>query len=149
MALRRSTWIPCPCFAAWLNELAFDVHSPERGRLLEVFLQVDKESETNVQEAALRGVRKAQVKLATYYLHRGDEAAAREIYEDMREERPERLASIRDELLQVQAKEFWEVIDRVQNFDYLPPDRKEMIARFFSMFGERLSGMTGGDGRAA
>jgi hypothetical protein len=132
-----------------LNELAFDVRSPERGRLLKVFLQVDKESETNVQEAALRGVRKAQVKLATYYLHRGDEAAAREIYEDMREERPERLASIRDELLQVQAKEFWEVIDRVQNFDYLPPDRKEMIARFFSMFGERLSSVAGGDGRAA
>lgn len=122
-----------------LNELAFDVRSPERDRLLEVFLQVDKESETVVQEAALRGVRKAQVKLATYYLLRGDEAAARRIYEDMSEERPERLASIRDEMQGVHAKEFWEVIDRVQNFDYLSPERKEMMARFFEMFGDRLT----------
>lgn len=121
-----------------LNELAFDVRSPERAHILEVFLQVDKESETVVQEAALRGVRKAQVKLATYYLWRGDEAAARRIYEDMRDERPERLQSIRDELEKVQAKEFWEVIDRVQNFDYLSPDRKQNIARFFAMFGDRL-----------
>lgn len=125
-----------------LNELAFDVRSPARDRLLEVFLQVDKESETTVQEAALRGVRKAQVKLATYYLFHGDEAAARRIYEDMRDERPERLASIRDELESVESKEFWEVIDRVQNFDYLPPDRKAMIARFFAMFGDRLSSVT-------
>lgn len=121
-----------------LNELAFDVRSSERDRLLEVFLQVDKESETVVQEAALRGVRKAQVKLATYYLFRNDEEAARRIYEDMRDERPERLESIREELEKVHAKEFWEVIDRVQNFDYLSPDRKAMIERFFAMFGDRL-----------
>ncbi len=78
------------------------------------------------------------MKLATYYLGRGDEAAARRIYEDMSDERPERLQSIRDELEKVQAKEFWEVIDRVQNFDYLSPDRKQNIARFFAMFGDRL-----------
>ncbi|MEI8254764.1 MAG: DUF2254 family protein, partial [Deltaproteobacteria bacterium] len=55
-----------------LNELAFDLDARERGELLKVFLQVDKEGEGAKKEAALRGVRKAQVKLATYYLLRGD-----------------------------------------------------------------------------
>jgi replicative DNA helicase len=33
---------------------------------------------------SLKGVRKAQVKLATWYLLHGDEASAREVFRDMR-----------------------------------------------------------------
>ena len=50
----------------------------------------------------LRGVRKAQAKLASFYLVAGgDEGVryARQIYDDMKDERPERLSSICDELL--------------------------------------------------
>ncbi len=56
----------------------------------------------------------------------------------MREERPERLASIRDELLNVESKEFWEVSDRGVNFDYLGPERKAQLLRFFEWFGNKL-----------
>ncbi|MCC7535546.1 MAG: DUF2254 domain-containing protein [Deltaproteobacteria bacterium] len=117
-----------------LNELAYEVGSSSRGPLLRAFLQVDKEGEHEVQEAALRGVRKAQVKLATYYLMRGDERAAREVFEDMRGERPERLGSIRDEMLGVESKDFWEVIDRGENFDYLSPEQKRYLLAFFDWF---------------
>src|SRR5690606_39943299 len=51
-----------------LNEYAFDRKSPALDALLSIFLQVDKEGETAVQEVSLRGVRKAQVKLATHFL---------------------------------------------------------------------------------
>ncbi|MBX3249251.1 MAG: DUF2254 domain-containing protein [Myxococcales bacterium] len=117
-----------------LNEMAFDQGSPAQRELLRIFLEVDKESESDIQEVSLRGVRKAQVKLATYYLVRGDERLAREIFKDMERERRDRLASIRDELLGVRSSEFWEISDRGVNFDYLEPERKEKLLEFFSWF---------------
>lgn len=121
-----------------LNELAFDLGARERSELLRVFLQVDKEGEGPKKEAALRGVRKAQVKLATYYLLRGDTEAAREVYRDMANEQPLRLASIRDELLAVESPYFWEVTDRGTNFDWMPPERKNKLLEFFDWFGDQL-----------
>ncbi len=118
-----------------MNELAFDLKSPERAELLRTFLQVDKEGEGGNRERSLRGVRKAQVKLATYYLERGDEPAAREVFKDMHKEQPERLASIRDELLAITSSQFWEITDRGTNFDYITPDRKRRLMEFFEWFG--------------
>ncbi len=117
-----------------LNETALDCDSPVMDDLLRIFLRVDKESEGEVQEASLRGVRKAQVKLATYYLLKGDIARARQVYEDMAGEDPMRLASIRDELFGVQSSEYWEITDRGSNFDYLPKERKLKLQEFFSWF---------------
>lgn len=118
-----------------LNELAFDLGSAERSELLKIFLQVDKEGEGAVHEASLRGVRKAQVKLASYYLVRGDRAAAKEVYLDLRDESPTRLASIRDELLAIDSASFWEITDRGTNFDYVGPERKRRMIEFFEWFG--------------
>ena len=122
-----------------INELAFDLDAPERPELLKVFLQVDKEGEGASREASLRGVRKAQVRLATYYLVRGDEAAAREVFRDMRDEKPARLASIRDEMLAVTSPNFWEITDRGTNFDYITPERKLRLVEFFTWFGDTLA----------
>lgn len=121
-----------------LNEIAYDRGSPAARALLRVFLEVDKEGEGEVQETALRGVRKAQVKLATHFLLAGDERLAREIYRDMSAERPERLASIRDELNAVVSPDFWEVSDRGVNFEYLPPNQRAQMEVFFGWFGDRL-----------
>ncbi len=120
---------------AAILEVAHDVHSTAEPRILLELLQVDREStEGDVQETSLRGVRKAQAKLATFYLLRGAEAMAREIYRDMEHERPERLRSIRDELLKVDSPDFWEVNDRWVNFDYVPPDRRKLLHEFFGWF---------------
>ncbi len=121
-----------------LTQFAFDRKSPATAPLLRIFLQVDKESENDTQENALRGVRKAQLKLASYFLLQGDETFAREVWTDMKDERPERLASIRDELLGVESREFWEVSDRGANFDYLEPRQKETLLQFFEWFGDKL-----------
>ena len=119
-----------------LCELAFAQKAACHDQLLQVFLEVDKEAETMAEEKALRGVRKAQVRLATYYMVQGAQALARAIYEDMRGETPPRLTSIRSELEAVDAKDFWEVTDRGINFDYLEPRRKAQLATFFSWFGD-------------
>ncbi|MDD9944606.1 MAG: DUF2254 domain-containing protein [Myxococcales bacterium] len=119
-----------------LCELAADRGAPVLDELLRIFLRVDKESEGEVQEASLRGVRKAQVKLATQFLFTGDERRARRIYDDMVDEDPSRLASIRDELHAVRSAEYWEITDRGANFDYLPPERKACLDVFFGWFPE-------------
>jgi hypothetical protein len=103
--------------------------------LLNLFLDVDREPEGGrIQEASLRGVRKAQVKLATYYLNAGLDEPARRIFDDMRDEKLSRVRSIRDELLAVDDAEYWEVVDRGINFDYLPPVRREQLTIFFGWF---------------
>jgi hypothetical protein len=118
-----------------LNELAFELACPRRQELLGIFLEVDKEAEEGHDlEASLRGVRKAQLKLATFYLTRGDEASARVIFDDMRGELASRLASIRSELAGITARDFWEISDRGVNFDYLEPERRAALDTFFEWF---------------
>ena len=114
-----------------LNEAAHERSSPLCDELLDIFLRVDEEAHADVH---LRGVRKAQVKLATYYLEHDDEPRARRIFSDMQDEDPERLASIRAELRAVDSPEYWEITDRGANFDYLPPARKKRMEEFFGWF---------------
>ncbi|MCA9582476.1 MAG: DUF2254 domain-containing protein, partial [Myxococcales bacterium] len=111
---------------------AFDEKNGALDSLLRIFLEVDQGGDENdSQEMALRGVRKAQVKLATHFLIAGDLDRARRIHQDMESEQPERLGSIRDELLMVRTSEFWEISDRGANFDYLTPAEKEKMLQFF------------------
>ena len=118
-----------------LNEIAFRQGTPARQALLDVFLDVDKEAEEgHSMEASLRGVRKAQIKLATFYLVEGATDLAQCIFRDMKDELPGRLASIRQELSSIRTREFWEINDRGVNFDYLEGDRREALDTFFGWF---------------
>jgi hypothetical protein len=117
-----------------LCERAFTEHAKSHDTVLHMLLQLDRPADSPVQEQILRGVRKAQVKLATFYLENKAEEPARRIFEDMKDEKVERLRSIRDELVAVETKDFWEVIDRGTNFDYLEPGRRGLLTVFFSWF---------------
>ena len=118
-----------------LCEKAFNERSLAQPELLAILLQVDKESDgEESQERGLRGVRKAQAKLATFYLLNQREDLAREIFRDMKDENGQRLGSIRDEMLAVQSSEFWEINDRGINFDYLTKERKQVLFEFFEWF---------------
>lgn len=118
-----------------LLEVASERGAPCHDALLAIFLELDREPDGGkAQETGLRGVRKAQVKLATYYLARGREPLARRIHEDMRRENVERLRGIRKELEGVTNSEFWEVSDRGINFDWLPEERRAHLGTFFSWF---------------
>ncbi|MEX1364958.1 MAG: DUF2254 family protein, partial [Nannocystaceae bacterium] len=125
-----------------LCQLAFQHDIAIHGELLDVFLAVDERAETQEQEKTLRGVRRAQVKLATTYLRKGREDLARTIADDMRNEPADRLASIWNELRKLDTREFWEVNDRGSNFDYLSPGQKKQLPQFFGWF-SALEGMRG------
>jgi hypothetical protein len=118
-----------------LLEKAHEARSPCHEGLLEIFLGLDRAPEgDSAQDASLRGVRKAQAKLASWYLAKGDMVHARRIYEDMRVESPARLRSIRAELLSIATPDFWEVSDRGVNFEYLAPELRDFLEQFFRWF---------------
>jgi hypothetical protein len=121
--------------AAFMRRLA----AAQRGeraldeKMLAMFLELDQPLRVKRQESGLQGIRKAQVKLACYYLAVGAVDRAEKIAQDMMGEDRERLDAIRGQLESVESKEFWEVIDRGRNFEYMPPRQKEQMARFFAM----------------
>jgi hypothetical protein len=118
---------------ASLCQLAHQIDAPEQEALLGHFLELDRPLRNESQERALLGVRKAQTKLAAYYLSVGDDAHALCIARDMMVEPDQRLAVIRNELERVRGKDFWEIIDRGRNFEYMPPAQRAQLDAFFQL----------------
>jgi len=112
--------------------IASELRSPEEERLLSLFLDLDRPLAGAEPGASLPGIRKAQAKLAAYYILVGKQPLADRIREDMRREPKPRLRAIRDELMKVETKDFWEIIDRGRNFDFMPPDQRACLSKFFS-----------------
>jgi hypothetical protein len=117
-----------------LCEMAHELKCDQEEHILSVLLELDRTTARRTQEQALKGVRKAQVKLAAYYLTVDEREKARTIFRDMENDPPERLMAIREELERVETKDFWEIIDRGRNFEYMPPKQKTAMRRFFSWF---------------
>ncbi len=117
-------------------QLAHELSRPEEDAILKAFLDIDRPTFERSQENALKGVRKAQVKLASYYLSVGEAERAKLIREDMAHEPSERLRAIREELVKVQTKDFWEIIDRGRNFEFMPELQRKAMLSFFEQFGD-------------
>jgi hypothetical protein len=100
--------------------------------MLTAFLELDQPLRARRQESALVGIRKAQVKLACYYLEAGAADRAARIADDLRAEPAERLRTIRDQLERVDSKDFWEIIDRGRNFEFMPEPQRKQMAPFFA-----------------
>lgn len=116
---------------ASLAELANELASPAEQPILAEFLELDRPPFARGSDKALMGVRKAQVKLAAYYLSTDQEERARTIANDMRNEPEERLRKIRWQLENVESKDFWEIIDRGRNFEFMPPAQRAQLPKFF------------------
>lgn len=118
-----------------LCALAHELGSPQESTMLRVFLDLDIPASEREKEIGLKGVRKAQVKLAAYYIVAGDIDRAEQIRDDMAAEPSERLQAIRHELERVTTKDFWEIIDRGRNFEFMPPEQKDAMRTFFGWLG--------------
>jgi hypothetical protein len=110
---------------------AHEMGAPEEDGIFSEMLELDRPVHARTNERGLLGVRKAQVKLACYYLQVGEEKKAQLIAKDMQEESEERLRAIRDQLARVKSKDFWEIIDRGRNFEYMPDEQRAQMEKFF------------------
>ena len=124
-----------------LCQVAHALNSREEDGILGHFLELDRPLRAKQQERALLGVRKAQIKLAAYYLSVNENARARSIAADMKDEPKDRIATLRSELERATSKDFWEITDRGRNFEYMPPPQREQLACFFAT----LEGLRGQD----
>lgn len=114
-----------------LAQLSNQVGSPVEKGILAEFLELDRPPFIRGTDKALMGVRKAQVKLAAYYVLTDQDDRARSIANDMRDEPMERLKLIRRQLENVANKDFWEITDRGRNFEYMPPKQRACLATYF------------------
>lgn len=125
-----------------LNEKAHELNSPNKDKLLEIFLTLDQPIEDNSpqkeskEEMSLVGVRIAQIRLAGYYLLNNDVEHAKHIFEDLKVEPKSRIHKIRDIITGTNNEEFWEITPRGINFYFMPPDRRDALTEFFSWFKE-------------
>jgi len=117
---------------AALTELAHRHKAQSESDILKEFLELDRPPFVRDQEKALMGVRKAQVKLAAYYIANGEDARARTIAADMRDEPRDRLAHIKRQLQTTDTKDFWEIIDRGSNLEYMAPEHRACLDTFFA-----------------
>jgi len=106
-------------------------------QMLQLFLSLDKVPEDKNEESILRGIRKAQMKLAAYYLFSCSTdscsyALACEMRQDMLSDPMERLESLRDEL--ISAPEYsLEVQERGFNVEYTPVELYPFLDHFVYM----------------
>jgi Predicted membrane protein (DUF2254) len=77
--------------------------------------------------APLRGVRKAQAILASFFLLRGDAAPAARLRASLEDIPREEIGRIRDELMLVTREKYWEVNERRMHLDWVPPAQREKL----------------------
>ncbi len=136
IAYKTGLYFLCETFAYDLGHLVqtcSNLGDEVHRNLLDIFLKIDQDPESEQQEQSSRGVRKSQVKLAAYYLSRGDQFLAELIFHDMQQEPYARVQIICDELLAT-TEDFWEFTDRGESFYYLEPELHPYVQEFFSWF---------------
>lgn len=113
---------------------AFKVDHPFHDELRSILLTIDDHAEKHGGEQILRGIRRAQIKLGTLYLCAGYQDLANEIQEDMKDDSPERLRALWEELNQITSRDFWEINSRGQNLNFFSTQQREMLPVFFQVF---------------
>jgi len=119
---------------AQLLKRAYEMQVPNIQTLMSTFLEVDDNPATQANEFDLRSVRKAQLNFASYLLSMGDDKLVQRILEDMKVEPQSRMEAIRNEMMAVKDRKFWEVTDRGVDFFYMDDNQKHYLNEFFTRY---------------
>ena len=119
---------------AHLLQRAYEMKVPNINTLMDTFLEVDDNPATQANEFDLRSVRKAQLMFASFLLSQGDDVLIHRIVEDMKVEPQSRMEAVRQEMLTVKDRKFWEVTDRGVDFFYMDDEQKHYLNEFFTRF---------------
>ncbi|MBI4081760.1 MAG: DUF2254 domain-containing protein [Candidatus Lambdaproteobacteria bacterium] len=115
-----------------LIELVFERFPENIDGLLRVFLELDQLAATPEDLAFLRGVRKSQALMAGFFIRQRRFDLVKRILDDMREESPEFVRSVKRDLFANTTREFWEIEDRGVSFYYVDEHNRESVEQFFS-----------------
>jgi hypothetical protein len=112
---------------------------PGQDCILRKLLNLDNEQPPQGyrQQRSLRGVRRAQTRLAVYYLSVGEEARACMIAEDMRDMSVSVRRAVREDLAEANPPHFWEVVDQGRNLHYLTETERVHLNVFLGWLRDR------------
>jgi hypothetical protein len=113
-----------------LVQHAWETGAPCRQKLLERFMLYD-----TVAAVPLAGVKKAQAKLASYFLLAGEAEPAEVIGRTFNGLAPAFIHAVADDMLHVRRERYWEVNERRINLDYVPDPQREKLREFFESLG--------------
>ncbi len=121
----------------YLNKLAYSKGLDKKKEVLGIILNMEKSLEGETGPSLRKGIRKAQIILSCFYLSQNTKESrriAKLIFDDIldevdRDSGYNRIFDIIKELKYVKA-EFWEIIDRGLNIDYIPPEQKKHLMKF-------------------
>ena len=117
-----------------LVEAAYEEHTDSIDTLIGYLLDLDEPAETQTQEVALIGVRRAQIHLATFLLGTdGHTARVQRVVADLRTESPERLRRLGEQMASETSEQYWELTPRDINFRYLPEQKRERLPELFEL----------------
>ncbi len=112
-----------------LNEIAHGVHFPQKTAFLNILLNLNEGITKSSRDH--HGVIKAKLKLGSYYMVKNNVYAAKAVFGVLYHEDHRLLLKIMDELRDITDKEFWEIVDRGENFDYISEERQNSLERFY------------------
>jgi hypothetical protein len=113
---------------------AHEMNVPNLNALVTTFLEVDDNPATKANEFDLRSVRKAQLVFAAYLLSKGDQPLVDRILDDIKGEPRDRMMAIRNEMMAVKDRKFWEVTDRGVDFFYIDEEQKKHLNELYTRF---------------
>ena len=108
--------------------------APECRRILAKFLAFHDRLDHRRFPQQSRALLKHYINLASYYLHRGEEDSARAIFEKIWHTPLETIRELQHEIASVTEPLFWEISDRVINFNFITPAQKVSLAEFVTWF---------------
>lgn len=127
-----------------INEKALKIHgrgpqktgteTPDCTRILAKFLAYHDRLDHRKYPMQSRALVKHYINLASYYLHRGEERFARAIFEKIWHTPLQTIRELQHEIASVTDPLFWEISDRVINFNFIIPEQKVQLAEFVSWF---------------
>lgn len=102
--------------------------------ILLTFMELEDKVDKQKDIFALMGIRKSQLILAAYLISRGDRSLLPIIVEDFKQDTFSFLIQLRDSLLAVKDKKYWEITDRGYNFEYIDEEQKGYLIQFYEEF---------------
>ena len=105
-------------------------------KLLEVFLSFDDVFSNRGHPVASAGVRKAQLIFAAYlFSNQASPHLMQNIIQVFKKQETYRsITELKNQLLGIKNKKFWEVTDRGINFEYMNEEQKESLKKFFAEY---------------
>jgi len=110
-----------------LNYVAYEKKSRIKNAILDEFLSIGRLYKQTGNEKILRDFRKRCLMLGGFYLLKADSEFVSKISEVLKEVPIDIMRKIEKELIEVNDPDFWEITDRIINFDYVGAAHKDKI----------------------